>query len=148
MQQNFYSAPATFYPSPLQYAIYQVLSSHRGLTLHFDAWSCETKKVNLHKTLDLRWCAFSLKKDGRACPAPVHVRCCRTNQLRKNRVWGKIYSACETNDDTFAAKNRLVLRRVAASFWFCSKRGIYWRAPSASEKTLTEHKAPCWFWTI
>jgi len=54
MQQNFYPAPATFCPPPLQHTIYQVLSSHRDLTLHFDAWSCETKKVNLHKTLDLR----------------------------------------------------------------------------------------------
>ena len=131
MQQNFYPASATFYPPPLQYTIYQVLSSHRGLTLHFNACLCVTKKVNLHKTLDLRWCAFSLKKDGRTFPAPVHVRCCRTNQLRKKRVCGKIYSACETNDDTFAAKNRLVLQRVAASLWFCSKRGIYWSAPLA-----------------
>jgi len=93
MQHNFYPVSATFYPTTLQYTICQVLSSHRGLTLHFDAWSCETKKVNLHKTLDLRWCAFSLKKHGRAIPAPVHVRCCRTNQLRKKRICGKIYSA-------------------------------------------------------
>jgi len=124
-------ATQKFCPSPLQCTIYQVLSSHHGLTLHFDARSCVTKKVNLHKTLDLRWCVFSLKKDGRAIPPPVHERCCRTNQLRKNRVSGKIYSAYETNDYAFSAKNRLVLRRVAALLWFCSKRGIYWRAPSA-----------------
>ena len=42
--------------------IYQVLSCHRDLTLHFDAWSCVTKKVDLHKTPDPRRRAFSLRK--------------------------------------------------------------------------------------
>jgi len=37
------------------------------------------EKVDLHKTLEPRRCVFSLKKDGRAIPPPVHVRCCRSN---------------------------------------------------------------------
>jgi len=53
------------------------------------------------------------KKYGRMFSSPVHVRCGRV--MWKNRVCGKIYPACEANDDTYSAKNRFVLRRVAAA---------------------------------
>ena len=40
-----------FCPPPLQYTIYQVLSSYHSLRLHFDAWSCVTKKLICIKLL-------------------------------------------------------------------------------------------------
>jgi len=40
-----------FCSPPLQYTIYQELSSHHGLTFHFDAWSCVTEKLICMKPL-------------------------------------------------------------------------------------------------
>ena len=56
------------------------------------------------------------KRYGRKFSLPVHVRCGRSNKLQKIRVCGKIYPACEANDDTYSANSRLVLRRVAAAY--------------------------------
>ena len=66
----------------------------------------------MYKTVDLRWRAFCLRKTVERFH---HLFTC-VNKLRKKRVCGKIYPACETNDDTYTAKNRLMLRRVAASY--------------------------------
>jgi len=58
-------------PSPLQYTIYYEKSAVFSRCSHTSHWSildwlCETKKVDLYKTLDLRWRAFCLRNmDGR-----------------------------------------------------------------------------------
>ena len=56
------------------------------------------------------------KKYGQTFSSHVLARCGRANKLRKNRVCGKMYPACEANDDTHSKKSRLVLRRVAAAY--------------------------------
>jgi len=53
-------------PSPLQYTIYYEISavfSPCSYTWPWSTsdWSCETKKVDLYKTLDLHWRAFCLR---------------------------------------------------------------------------------------
>jgi len=58
------------------------------------------KKSNCIKPSALTCVLF---KYGRAFSSPVHVRCDRSNELRKKRVCCKIYPACEANDDTYTA---------------------------------------------
>ena len=58
-------------PSPLQYTIYYEKSAVFSPCSHtsrwyISDWSCETKKVNLYKTLDLRWRVFCLRKNFHA----------------------------------------------------------------------------------
>jgi len=97
----------------------KVLFFRLVLTLHLHQYRIgrvKRKKVELYKTFGLRWRAFCFKKYGRVFSSPVHGRCDRSNELRKNRDCCKICPTYEVNDDTCTAKNRLMLLRAAAAY--------------------------------
>jgi len=132
-------------PSPLQYTIYYGKSavfspcSYTSPSSISD-WSCETQKKS-NCINPLRWRAFCLRNmDERL--SPVHVRCDRSNELRKNRVCCKAYPACEANDDTYTAKNRLMLRQrrtVPTCHWLQNGVSIIKYATSPTISKLEIH---------
>ena len=92
------------------------------------------------------------KKYGRMFSSPVHVRCGRV--MWKNRVCGKIYPACEANDDTYSANSRLVLRRVAAAYcphlsliakWCIDYQICYQRYDFGTGNSLQKIKHLTWY---
>jgi len=81
-------------PSPLQYTIYYEKSAVFSPCSYtspwsISDWSCETKKVDLYKTLDLRWHAFCLRNmDERfhhpfTCVVAESISCRKTDFVAK-----------------------------------------------------------------
>jgi len=129
----------------------KVLSFHRVLRLHVDPY--RIGRVKLKKSIYIKplICVVCVlfNKYGRTFSSPVNVRCGRANKLWKNRVCGKIYPACEAKDDTYSAKNRLVLRRVAAAYcphlsqiaqWCIDYQTCYWRYDFGTGNSLQKIK--------
>jgi len=81
-------------PSPLQYTINYEKSAVFSLCSYtspwsISDWSCETKKIDLHTTLDLRWYAFCLRNMDKRFHHPFTSVMAEPTSCRKTEFMAK-----------------------------------------------------------